>query len=277
MVTARADLHNHLSTYGSVEKLVVPALKRAKKVLGADSASYGVLGLANLGRNIYEEFVAKTPPQIERQDFENAVFFPVYNTLVLKGQEVSTEKGHLLVLGLPQYKHLKAGRTIEETIQEARDISGTTTIIAVHPWDTFGIFARLFNEPRGIHHLDYILTLIDGIEVHNGESALLPHANTKAFRHYLKMSAEQKQRIGMIASSDGHSVWEIGSSWTNLDVKDISQMTDSNGLNIAIKKSIYATANCVDFYAENSRFGALMHVANMGIFLLGNKLNFIKE
>lgn len=277
MVIVRADLHNHLSTYGSVEKLVVPALKRAKKVLGADSASYGVLGLANLGRNIYEEFVAKTPPQIERHDFENAVFFPVYNTLVLKGQEVSTEKGHLLVLGLPQDKHLKAGRTIEETIQEARDINRTTTIIAVHPWDTFGIFARLFNEPNSRCHLDYVLTLIDGIEVHNGESAFLSYANTKAFKHYLKMSLEQKQRIGMIASSDGHSVREIGSSYTNLDMKEASQMTDLNELNITVKKSIRATANCVDFHAENSRFGAFMHIANMAIFLLGNKLNFIKE
>jgi hypothetical protein len=276
MIT-KADLHNHLATTSLMDGLVVPALERAQQTLRGGSAGYGILGLINFEDARYEDFLSKTPRHLARKDFGNAMFYPEYATLVLNGQEIPTQEGHILALGLPHGTHIKSGQRLEDTIHDANLHDGI--VVADHPFYKEGIFARLLKEKGGADRIKEVIRLLDGMEVHNGEAALwIPgvcprNANYKALMHYQKISPEAKENLGMLACSDGHSIKEIGTSYTNLDMPEIEEITCAKDLNAALKSALAKTAERMDFHAEDSKLGALEHMLKLGLIVIGRKFH----
>jgi hypothetical protein len=208
MRTIKADLHNHLRTSSSIRE---GDFNRAISVAKSRLGSGGIVGIVNFEDNRYEKFVG-LKEYSNRIDLGNACYVYDEDILIVKGQEVPTLEGHLLVLGAAQNVHLKAGRNVEDSIKEAKDENGI--IIADHPFYRDGLGPFLETS------LD-TLENIDAIETYNGEAVWIPgltpiYANSKArsFQERVGMT----YGVGGIAVSDGHSFYELGRNWTELDM-----------------------------------------------------------
>ncbi len=212
MKKTKADLHNHLRTSSILEDSDFNnSIDVASKKLGAGAC----FGMINMHDRRYEKFVnLKGYDREWVGDNKNAIYIPEKDVLVVRGQEITTKQGHLLVLGLGYDIHLKNGISLEDTLKKARDNNGT--IIADHPFYMEGTGNYL---EKNLKLLEYF----DAIEVHNGEAAFgLPvspfsiGANKNAQEFY-KIIKKYYNHLGAIASSDGHSIEEIGSNWTEID------------------------------------------------------------
>lgn len=261
----KADLHNHLRTSsrifsGDFDKVA----KITRFRLGFD----GIIGVVNFSDNRYEKLIQC--PGYERVDLENdgsCFYVPDLDVYIMKGQEVPTKEGHLLVLGIGKNVHLKDGRSLDDTVKEAKDNRGI--ILADHPFYSNGVGNYLRRNPDFIENLD-------AIEVHNGEAGFSlpfsnyfpPKANEKAqefFSDYFLTYAQKNDlshidspELGAIYSSDGHSFYEIGSSYTEL-TSAISQIDFLNSLRTAIHK----TGNRTEGKQSNSKLGALDHIVDL--------------
>src|SRR3989344_1224638 len=124
MALVKADLHNHWRTSSRFRKR---DLNHAVDVAGNRLGSNGLIGLVNFSDRRYEMTI--NSPGYERDYLgENKNGVRVYGSngtlIIVKGQEVPTKQGHILVLGLGVDKHLKERGTLEETIAEADDNNG---------------------------------------------------------------------------------------------------------------------------------------------------------
>ncbi|MFA5173836.1 MAG: hypothetical protein WC438_01505 [Candidatus Pacearchaeota archaeon] len=246
----KADLHNHGGTLlynGDFNKVI----DRAHKKLGFN----GILGWINFADNRYETLVSKKG--YERQDLGNAVYVPEKNILVLRGQEIGTKQGHLLVLGLKE--NLKDQRTLEDTLKEAKDNNGI--IIADHPFYFEGLGKYLIKNPDLIEDFD-------AIEIHNGCANFYPfNANKKARIFYNHQTPFDD--LGSVSFSDGHSLNEIGSSYTcleNIDFSDSPKLLDS------LKTAIKSHKDISRDKQHNSRFRTLEHIWKLSSVILLHKL-----
>lgn len=114
--------------------------------------------------------------------------------IVIPGEEISTTKGHLIVLGITD--EIPMGMSPEITIDMAKDLGGT--IIVPHPFHPFR------------HELGYIPEAIDAVEVYNSRF-ILGYSNWKARRRALS------RNIPMVAGSDAHIAEMIGYGITKID------------------------------------------------------------
>lgn len=118
-----------------------------------------------------------------------------YRLIIIPGIEVSTKKGHLIVLGVQE--DIPKKLSPQKTIEIARDIGGI--IISPHPF-------HLFRHPTGkVDGFD-----IDAIEVYNSRH-IFGYANSKA----RKMAENLKKP--MVAGSDAHAIKTIGRAITEID------------------------------------------------------------
>jgi hypothetical protein len=260
-----ADLHNHLRTQGNVSGLFNKTIDTARARLGIG----GVVGLVNFSDRRYEKFSEQKG--YERQDLGNALYVPSKDILIVKGQEVPTTGGHLLVLGLERDRHIKEGRTLEDTIKEAKE--NNTIIIADHPFYWQGIGPKLILSPD-------LLDSLDAIEVHNGEAAfslfgLFPKdANTRAQEYFFNVGSI-RENIAAFVSSDGHSIRELGTSWMEISMpcnypaslKSPEEVVENLRTGI-----IENRLKRLQTQKRNSKFGALTHAIALGaIIALGIK------
>ncbi|MFH1711073.1 MAG: hypothetical protein ABH840_02060 [Nanoarchaeota archaeon] len=271
MKDIKADLHNHLKTGSYMpEGIFNKTIDVAQERLGDG----GIVGLVNFEDRRYEDFSDLWG--YDRHDFGNCIYIPEKEIIVVKGQEVPTEQGHLLVLGLMRDVRLKAGRTLEDTIKEARDNNGI--LIADHPFYLQGIGHYLKKN----HELVYEL---DGIEVHNGEAALgifgfTPiNANQKAEDFVSKLGLDivlagarepETKRPGIISSSDGHSLYELGRNYTVLRVEDESMLAISEEFNKNLRGAIKDSRH--KYVSINSKIGALKHMFDLGLIIAASKI-----
>lgn len=112
--------------------------------------------------------------------------------LVLSAVEVSTNRGHLIVLGVR--KNIPSGLDPEETIKITKQIGGV--VIAAHPFKIRSI--------GNVNGLD-----VDAIETFN--SRCIFGENKKA----QKMAMELK--LPQVGGSDSHMLATIGSGYTEID------------------------------------------------------------
>ncbi len=264
----KADLHNHLRTSSSFRDADFNrAVDLTRKKLGSGA----VLGMINFADDRYEDLVSR--PGYERQNIGNAVYVPDKEVLIVKGQEIPTQQGHLLVLGIEQNKHLKSGRPIEDTIKEAKDNDGT--IIADHPFHIEGIGNYLVRHPE-------LMRDIDALEVVNGEAYFgLPFtplpvdANSKAIEFYQRTRTSWPH-LGNVVSSDGHSFYEIGRAYTHITLPNIG---DSEALANTLRESV----RCASVLTSKANklvgiIGAMDHIVDLiaiiGLSKLGIKKPF---
>jgi len=238
----RVDLHNHLTTNtDSVRRIDFnKVIDKSKKRLGIG----GILGIVSFSDKRYETFV-NSKGGYEREKLKNAVYVPRKYILVIKGQEIVTKQGHLLILGIDEGKLLKDGRSVEDSLKEAEDNNGIS--IVVHPFMN-GIGPYLEANP-------HLLEKIHGIEVHNGESFLGDRA---AKRFYEKIKRDYN--VGAVSFSDGHSIYEIGLSYTNLYMHLIKE---PEKLNMHLEYAIRAHKDSSQDKQHNSYLGALDHIIDM--------------
>lgn len=264
MEKIKADLHNHLRTSSILEN---SDFNNSVDIASEKLGNGACFGMINMHDRRYEKFAdLKGYERVWIGDKKNAIYIPEKNVLIVRGQEVTTKQGHLLVLGLGYDIHLKNGVSLEDTLKKAKDNCGT--IITDHPFYTEGIGNYL---EKNLKLLEYI----DAIEIHNGESAFgLPmspfprNANKKAQEFYKKIKKDFPN-LGAIASSDGHSIDELGSSWTEIDKLDVK---NPGNFIYSLKDSVRNTNldNCKQM--KNSVFGAIKHLKELAEIIASEKL-----
>jgi predicted metal-dependent phosphoesterase TrpH len=114
--------------------------------------------------------------------------------LVLPGVEVSTSRGHLIVLGVRE--DIPSGLDPKETIRIAKRIGGV--VIAAHPFKI-----RSIGNVDGLH--------VDAIETFNSRCIFGENKKAK------KMAIELK--LPQVGGSDSHMLATIGSGYTEIDTE----------------------------------------------------------
>lgn len=160
------DLHCHTRLYSACSALTPEALVRAARLRGLD------------GVCITEHDALWTIEEMERaadgMDF-----------LVLRGIEVTTEVGHVLVYGLREFT---PAATLASLTQAVRGMGGLMYL--AHPSRAYGGTA-----------LDIPATF-DSVESQNGTEGLLQNDNAAAIA--------RRCRLPGIGGSDAHSAREVG-------------------------------------------------------------------
>ncbi|MBS3094677.1 hypothetical protein J4474_03355, partial [Candidatus Pacearchaeota archaeon] len=104
---------------------------------------------------------------------------------------------------------------------------------------------------------------IDFIEVHNGNAWIpLPgyfNSNKKAQEFYKEIEMEYPH-LGAICSSDGHTVNEVGSSYS--EIKDVI-FSGPETLTEQLRKSVREHKGWSEDKRKNSYFGASVHTLGM--------------
>lgn len=262
----RADLHNHLRTFthakeGDFDR----AVDKAYQKLGAG----GILSLVNFADTRYEIYTQQTS-KYQRQNLENSIYIPEKKILILKGQEVQTKQGHLLILALKQNQHLKSNRNLEDAIKEAKDLNGI--IIADHPFYKEGIGPYLQQNLN-------LLENIDALEL-NGEANYIPKLTPKnanqrliEFHNFLVENDVIFPPKGIIASSDGHSFFEIGSCYTYIEKLKIDTAEIlTERLRYSVRNSHISDTNL-----HHSIFGTYLHVGLLVPWIIGVKAGIFKS
>lgn len=119
---------------------------------------------------------------------------------VIPGVEVSSSKGHILILGIKE--NIEPGLSPEETIRRARKLGGT--VIIPHPFKS---------SSHGIGSFEGLD--IDAVEVFNSR-CLFNVANGKAEKEAKRLS------IPAVAGSDAHIPEMVGQAYTEIDVSENS-------------------------------------------------------
>jgi len=259
MRKVKADLHNHLRTSSRMKR---GDFDRAVRVAARRLGCGGILGVVNFEDDRYERLL-DFGGKYDRQDFGNAVYVPEKEVLIIRGQEVPTRQGHLLVLGLGRGVNLESWQSLGDTLGEARDNDGI--VIADHPFYNCGIGPYLRGHPEFINELD-------GFEIHNGEAALwIPgvtkrNANENA-RDFYQEVRRQHLCLGAVSSSDGHSFYEIGRSFTNLQMgKHYGHIRDAEELNRELRGAI-RDRRIINGKRASARFGAFDHLVDLAVIV----------
>ena len=262
---AKADLHNHLSTGSNISggNLFKKTIIKANEMLGPN----GIIGLVNFEDQRYETFCSL--PGYPREGFENAMLVraPMEgysavpdHVLIVRGQEIPTKQGHLLVLGLNKHNNIESGKSLEYTITKSRLAGGI--IMADHPFhrDGIGPYLLSLDEEKRTN----VLNQFDAIEVHNGEAELwLPgytEANKKSLEFYSNLPTEHE--IGAVSTSDGHTLSEIGRCCTYLELeKPITELENADDVRNTLRKSIRKSDAGMGLKMKSGAAYALWHAA----------------
>jgi len=153
--------------------------------------------------------------------------YDIEDFIIIPGIEISTDRGHLLGLGIED--EIKS-RKAEDAIDEIHDKEGIAII--AHP---YRIFSGAIKNFEGLN--------IDGIETFNARS--FPSQNKRA----AKLAENMKKSV--TGGSDAHYVWEAGRGYTIVDAdsedevieKILKKETKSGGemsIAIPLKSSVKA-------------------------------------
>lgn len=247
MVKSKASLHEHLRTASNLRQ---EDFNKAIDIAGQRLGDYGIFAMTNFNDERYEQFVSlKGYERDYVGEDKNAVYIPHKKVLVVKAQEVPTKQGHFLALGLGHEKHIKPDQTLEDTIKSAIDFGAIK--IADHPFFIAGIGPYLENHPE-------LIGLFDAIETHNGEVFYL-HGNSKAAAFYNSLGWDNYQ-LGALSSSDGHSMHELGKSWTEIDFPNIKNPKEFIP---TLKKAVRSTNLQTPRKNHTSYAGAFDHIGKL--------------
>lgn len=271
MVKVKADLHNHFRTSSRhFESDLASAVDICSERLGKDC----IVGLVNYSDKRYEHFVNLSGyERVFLGSNKNAVYFPEKRVCIVKGQEIPIqEKGEryeVLALGVGYDEHVRERMSLEDSLKAIRD-SGAIAI-AQHPFHFSGLGYYLSTNSDK-------LNLFDAIEIHNGEASLpFPSkyigANRKAREFYEKVKS-QFPHLGALSSSDGHSFFEIGTSWTEIDAPDFK---NPKNFVMNLLSAIQDTNLKTPRRNHNSYFGAMNHIASLAYILGSQKIGLGKR
>jgi predicted metal-dependent phosphoesterase TrpH len=187
------DLHCHTKVMSPCSALTPDALVRAARARGLD------------GVCITEHDALWTAAQIARVADE-------MQFLVLRGMEVTTEVGHVLVFGM-EY-HDPAMAVLAELHRIVR--SENALMYLAHPSRRYGSLPP-----------DDLSSVFDSVEVQNGTEGMLQNDNAAGLARGLRLPG--------IGGSDSHSVREVGVCATEFSVA----VTDEASFLAALRAGAY--------------------------------------
>jgi len=253
-MTIRIDLHNHFASADEIRNLNLDkVLSHVSKKLGPG----GIVGIVNFPRTSmknkdrYGELKKHAGGRAIDKNY--SLYFPEQDLWVVKGQEVPViyrgEEVHLLHMGLRSETHMTFQRpSLENSLEEGKSYG--SMIGADHPADITGI-QRFLARDEGLKKT--ILPYFDMWGIFDGEVWLMrkkmgevvvpilwPFLNNSA-KEYYEENIKLQYSIGAVAESDGHSISEIGTSYTILDIPKFNPDIDGeemiNNLRITIKNN----------------------------------------
>lgn len=171
------DLHTHTKVRSACSALTPDALVRAARARGLDGVCI-------------TEHDALWPVAEIRRIAEEMEF------VVLRGMEVTTEVGHVLVFGLEQ--HHPSMATLAELRRIVRSEGGLMYL--AHPSRRYGTLPP-----------EDLASAFDSVEVHNGTEGLLQNDNAAKLARGLALPG--------IGGSDSHAVREVGVCGTEFSAR----------------------------------------------------------
>jgi len=272
--SVNADLHTHLKTgsdFSHIDFNRVINLARTRLGKG------GIVGLTNFEDDRYEQFIER--PGYERINLGNAIYVPKREILVVKGQEIPTRECHILVLGLEQGISLRSGLPLGNTLNDAKERD--LAVILPHPGSYQGIlkeidrlseFTKRVKEGAIFDTPNFLSQRVHGIEIYNSEQELgFPkYADNNRVKSFQKVMAQWFD-FGAVANSDGHSIRELGRSYTELIIARYEHMADKDSVKSHLKKAI-GSAKKFQGKREPAKLGAIEHVVALAYYILRDKL-----
>ena len=266
----KADLHNHLRNWDDnlssldVKKVVA----KVEKNIGR-GAYVGIEGWDSDDTRVEQFFEAMKRAYGDKLScHENALYLPEKDIWLVSGQEVFADdnghQSHIVVLGIKPGMKLKYGRTIEDTLKEARDL-GAISFLA-HPFSLGGAGKVLTSDSEKERR---ILSLADAMEVYNGQAALwlppiLPRKANERAREYFESVKDQYPNFGALINSDGHNVYEVGKSYTTLEMPQPTGTAKAGELISELRRAINSskspTGKCTP-----SRTGTMINAAQIAV------------
>lgn len=268
----KADLHTH----GLVNSLTpgwgdsisaflerrVATLEKADYYLSWKSPSNLLLGVVNFDDSAYEHLVSTRKPAPSRAIYDDyrKIFIATGHPIIhdswhvyVRGQEIPTEEGHVLVIAADRQIPKRNGSYIlTEVLREARDLGAIT--IADHPL-AGGLVKDMLNLVNGSgrfalgeENIRKYAQSLDGIEVWNSN---FPGLGEETARLALDL------RLLGVYSSDSHDVREALNAYINIPSLDI---TSPERLKAGIKEGMrkgYGSR----MRPRNSRLSGIKHVA----------------
>jgi hypothetical protein len=130
---------------------------------------------------------------------------------------------------------------------------------------------EIFNLPGRLRDYE-----VSGIEIYNPEASLwipglIPRfANTKA-RKFQEDMARWGLDIGAIASSDGHSLKELGRNYTELTLPRFEHLNSKYLVSYYLKKAV-SSATKFRGKRQSARFEAIEHIVSLAYYIARDKL-----
>lgn len=192
------DLHNH-SRYSDGDRTPEQMVRYAHN-----------LGLSGIAITDHDCIKGYERARAEAEKYDDGF-------IVVSGEEVSSEKGHILAYGVTQ--KVPGGLSMEVTTSLIHEQGGVA--VAAHPYSTLGT-----GDPFSIEELsDRQLLLLDGVETYNGSVLWPKDANEKA------QELADTYGLAQIGGSDAHTRWAQGLGLTITEGVD-----DVEGLLEAIRE-----------------------------------------
>lgn len=183
------DLHCHTRRYSACSALTPEALVRAAAARSLD------------GVCLTEHDALWPSSDVDRLRAE-------MNFLVLRGMEVTTEVGHVLIYGVPKFDPAMA--SLAELHRIARSEGGL--MFLAHPSRRYGTLSP-----------GELAQVFDSVESHNGTEGALQDQNATRIAERLRLPG--------IGGSDAHSLREAGVCATefNLSISDEASLIEALG------------------------------------------------
>jgi len=256
-VECRADLHNHIA---ETEELMTTdsngIVDHASNRLGR----YGILGITNSrGDRRYQKF--RENLEYDAKDLGNFVYIPEKELWVARTDEpAADDKRHLLFIGFDKTREIESeAHSVKAMLVKAK-ARGLVSILP-HPIGGMGAletFEKDLNSTGDKFKFPlYFGELVSGIEIFNSQSSLwVPgvfpyHSNKKAQEFYellarwtmnsarlLVDDIDLPKKVGALSFTDGHSVEEIGTCYTNLTMPHPDEITSNHLMVAALDEAI---------------------------------------
>jgi len=203
MESKEYDLHTHLFTTWEKGRLSLErALRDPSYILNAiQKAELNGIALVNSADNRYEEFAYESKmfnmilgKWRVANELKNALVFEDNagrKIRVIRGEEVETNKGHVLALGMGEGENIYPADDLEFISRRVRNCGGV--LIAAHPFNIAGIGKQTLIERAD---------LFDSFEREN--------SNFKSLPFWELDEIERQTRLCGIAVSDSHNRKDIG-------------------------------------------------------------------
>ena len=252
----KADLHNHFTT----KSRVLDPHQVADRVLYKLGAG-GLCALVNYRDRRYEAFAEQAQDLPLVYNFGNAIYFQGRDVLIIKGQEFPVaEGGDLLAIGLKENIEIPEGKSLEYSLKEVLDKGGINIITT--PYFKSNVGDTLTGKQS-------LLDFVDAIEVHDGE-VFLGKANKQAKRLY-EIVKNDYSYIGQIASSDGHTFREVGSSYTEMEMPLYQILNSSLSVKEALRKAVRGSQDDLMLHKMSSPLGFLLHAGIISTMIIASK------